>query len=317
LNDLLLVGDVGGTNARFALVEPPANVPDRVEILKNDAFPSLAAAIGAYLESQGGARPNRAAIDIAGPVTGDHVKLTNRGWDFSIEAVRKDLGLAELIILNDFEALALACPFLPDDASVPVGPVGAPVPGKPMAVLGPGTGLGVAGVIPGRARWIPVPGEGGHVEISTSIARLRPALEVAYRGRSRVSAEHWMCGPGLLRMAADLAEAEGRSMNWTSPQEIETAAHGGDEFARDLIGLFLDQLAGLAGDVALTFGALGGVYLGGGVLDHLSEFLDGERFAMRFRNKGRLSSFLGGIPIRRITAPTPALFGCTAKLLHG
>ncbi|HEX2528618.1 MAG TPA: glucokinase [Geminicoccus sp.] len=317
MNDLLLVGDVGGTNARFALVESPATTPTRVEILKNDEFPSLAAAIRTYLEDQGAARPTRAAIDIAGPVTGDHVKLTNRGWDFSIEEVRQELGLAELIILNDFEALALACPFLPEDASEPVGVPGMPVPGKPMAVLGPGTGLGVAGVVPGRGRWIPVPGEGGHVEISTAIPRLRPALEVAYQGRARVSAEHWMCGPGLVRMGADLAEAEGRAMPWTSPPEIEVAAHGGDAFACELIGLFLDQLASLAGDVALTFGARGGVYLGGGVLDHLSEFLDADRFATRFRDKGRLSSFLEGVPLRRITAPTPALFGCTAKLLHG
>ena len=316
MSDLLLVGDVGGTNARFALVEAGTMTPVRGHVLKNDQFPSLVAAISAYLVQEGNAQPTRAAIDIAGPVTGDHVKLTNRGWDFSTEAVRRELGLRELIILNDFEALALACPFLPADATEPVGPRGAPVAGAAMAVLGPGTGLGVAGVVPGRGRWIAVPGEGGHVEMATNIPRLRPALEVAYRQRSRVSAEHWMCGPGLLRMAADVAEAEGRAIGWTAPEELVAAA-ASDPFAREMVELFLDQLASVAGDVALTFGARGGVYLGGGVLDHLTPYLDPERFVARFRDKGRLSSFLDGVPLLRITAPTPALFGCTAKLLHG
>jgi glucokinase len=317
LNELLLVGDVGGTNGRFALVETAVGVPGTPRVLKNDSFPSLADAIEAFLQGEGGARPDRAAIAIAGPITGDHVKLTNRSWDFSTEQVRQRLGLSELLILNDFEALALACPFLPDNASEAVGPPGQAVPGKPMAVLGPGTGMGVAGAIRGRGRWIAVPGEGGHVEIGTTEPRLRRALEVAYRQRSRVSAEHWLCGPGLVRMAGDIATAEGVTLAWKEPGDIVAAAAAGDGFASDVLHLFLDQLACFAGDVALTFGALGGVYLGGGVLDHLTGFFDPDRFAAKFRDKGRLSSFLDGVPLRRITAPTPALFGCTAKLLHG
>jgi glucokinase len=186
-----------------------------------------------------------------------------------------------------------------------------------MAVLGPGTGMGVAGAVRGRGRWIAVPGEGGHVEIATAEPRLRRALEVAYSQRGRVSAEHWLCGPGMLRMAGDIAAAEGVKLLWKEPGEIVTAASAGDGFATDVLHLFLDQLACFAGDVALTFGARGGVYLGGGVLDHLTAFFDPDRFAARFRDKGRLSSFLDGVPLRRITAPTPALFGCTAKLLHG
>jgi len=317
LSDLFLVGDVGGTNARFALVTADGARADNPIVLKNDEFPSLGDAIAAFLAEMGGPRPNRAAIAIAGPVTGDLVRLTNRGWDFSIDVLRARLELQELLILNDFEALALACPHLPADGSVPIGPPGQAVPGKPMAVLGPGTGLGVAGAVPGRVRWIAVPGEGGHIELGTAIARLRPALEVAYRKRGRVSAEHWLCGPGLVRLAEDLAEAEGRRSPWQEPREIVAAAEGGDRFALDLIGLFLDQLAIFAGDVALTFGARGGVYLGGGVTDHLLGFLDEARFVARFRDKGRLSSFLDGVPLRRITAATPALYGCTAKLLHG
>lgn len=317
MNELLLVGDVGGTNARFALVSPGSSAPGTPRLLKNDDHPSLADAITTFLALEGGRKPARAAIAIAGPVTGDRVRLTNRGWDFSTEAVRSSLGLAELLILNDFEALALACPFLPGHASEPVGPPGQAVPGKPMAVLGPGTGLGVAGAVPGRGRWIAVPGEGGHIELGTAIPRLRQALEVAYRQRGRVSAEHWLCGPGLLRMGQDIATAEGGTLVWKSPSEIVSAAMAGDGFARELVELFLDQLACFAGDVALTFGARGGVFLGGGVLDHLIGMFDATRFAQRFRDKGRLSSFLDGVPLRRITAPTPALFGCTAKLLHG
>ena len=317
MSDLLLVGDVGGTNGRFALVRPNSAMPRMPRVLKNDRFASLTEAIATFLGDEGSAQPTRAAIAIAGPVTGDQVKLTNRGWEFSIEATRRQLGLAELLILNDFEALALACPVLPETASEAIGPKGQAVPGAPMAVLGPGTGLGVAGAMPGRGRWIPISGEGGHIELATTEPRLRAALEVAYRHRGRVSAEHWLCGPGLVRMAGDLAAAEGVTLSWTNPDEIVLAGVDGDGFAVDVLRLFLGQLASFAGDVALTFGARGGVYLGGGVLDHLTAFFDPDRFAERFKDKGRLSSFLEGVPLRRITAPTPALFGCTAKLQHG
>ena len=312
----LLVGDIGGTNARFAILED-GRIGES-QVLKNDAFPSLAAALSAYLAEHVLTRPERACLAIAGPIIGDRVKLTNRGWDFSIEAMRQETGLDELIILNDFEALALACPVLPEDGLVAIGPKGHAVPGAPVAVLGPGTGMGVAGAIQGRGRWIAVPGEGGHVELGTSDPRLRPALEVAYRRRDRVSTEHWLCGPGLLRMAADLAEAEARTPpGWTSPAELVRDASAGDGFARDVIALFLGQFASFAGDVALTLGARGGIYLGGGVLDHLLPFFDPAQFHARLMAKGRLSGFLDGVPVWRITADTPALHGCAAKLLNG
>lgn len=310
-----LVADIGGTYARFGVLLGEGRTPSLQQTLKCADFPGLVEALRYYLDLVQAGPPREAAVAVATPVTGDWVKMTNHVWAFSVEKVRLALGLERLLVVNDFAALAMALPFLGDDEMRKVGG-GAPVAGTPLALLGPGTGLGVSGLIPSAAGWVPLQGEGGHVSFSPADQREAEILRVLWRNYPHVSAERLVSGLGFCNLHRALAEIEGRSAESLTPEEITARAlEGSDRLCTEALDTFCAMLGTVAANLALTLGARGGVYVGGGIVPRLGEFFARSPFRRRFEDKGRFAAYLAAIPSYVILAPTPALLGA-AELLR-
>ncbi len=303
-----LIGDVGGTNARFALVEG-AGEPDRALVLSCAAFPSLEAAITAYLERTAPpAAPKDAVIAIASPVDGDRVRMTNHPWTFSIAETRARLGLETLRVVNDFTALALGVPRLAAGDKRAIGG-GRPQPGAPIAVLGPGTGLGVSGLVPtDGGGWMPLATEGGHATLAAVNAREYAVVAALARRYGHVSIERAVSGAGLVNLARAIAEIDGKPAPSGDPAAI-TAAARPDPVATEALEMFAAMLGTAASNLALSLGARGGVYIGGGIVPRLGPAFPGRTFRARFEDKGRFRDYLAAIPTYVITRPEPALLG--------
>jgi glucokinase len=312
-----LVGDVGGTNARFAWLEAPGAPLRDIETLPTDACPSLLDAVRAYLARGGRPAPRWAAIGIANPVVGDHVQMTNHHWSFSIAALRRDLGLDRLLVLNDFTALALALPALEPADVRPVGG-GRAIAGAPVALLGAGTGLGASGLLPaGRGRRaIPLGGEGGHATLAATNAREADVIDALRRRFGHVSAERAVSGQGIENLHRALCELAGEPPpGWDAPEISRRGLDGTDARSVDAMDLFFGFLGTVAGNLALTLGARGGVYLGGGILPRLGDAIDRSRFRQAFEAKGRMSDYVAAIPTWVLQArESPALTGAARAL---
>ncbi|KIH98412.1 glucokinase [Streptomonospora alba] len=309
-----LVADIGGTNARFGLVEEPGTRPERVRRLEGAEHADLAAAATAYLEQVGAtAEPGAACVAVAGPVGGDRVRLTNSHWDFSAAATRGRLGLDHLEVVNDFAALALSLPRLGGADLVSLGGPDT-VPEGPMAVLGPGTGLGVAGLVPAEgAGWVPVPGEGGHVDVPAVDEREWEIVRLLRARQGAVTAECLLCGPGLGRLHGALAEVRGVAAPERTAAEICAEATE-DRLCAEALDVFCCLLGGFAGNAALSLGATGGVFLGGGILPRIIPVVRSSGFRRRFEDKHRMNDYLHGIATMLIVAQDPALLGAAARL---
>ena len=310
-----LLADIGGTNARFALETAPGQVV-AIEVLPGAAYPGLAEALLAYLAlPQVAARltaPVRhAAIAIANPVAGDEVQMTNHHWSFSIAAVRRAAGLATLVVVNDFTALARALPHLQPAALRQVGG-GRAQPGAPLGLIGPGTGLGVSGLIPAGAGWMALESEGGHVSSSPASEDELAILRFAWRTLGHVSAERLLSGPGLELIYRALA---GEAAAPLAAAEITARALDGRcAQCAAALGHFCGMLGTVAGNLAVTLGARGGIYLGGGIVPRLGAWFDASPFRARFEAKGRFAGYLAAVPTWVITAPYPAFTGVGAIL---
>jgi len=308
-----LVADIGGTNARFALFDTHRRFYAEQTLVCAD-FSGLAAAGNAFLQSVGGVRPKRAAVAVATPITGDWIQFTNSTWSFSTEAVRRELELEQLTILNDFTALALALPLLELEERRAVGG-GEAVAGEPIALIGPGTGLGVSGLVWSGKRWIPLQTEGGHVTFSPTNEREWTISRILQRQFGHVSPERLLSGPGLVNLHNALAELEGWPTEALTPADItDRALAGACGHCQDVLDLFCGALGTAAGNLAITLGARGGVYIGGGIVPRLGDYFAQSTFRRRFEDKGRFSSYLAAIPTWVITAANPALRGVAAVL---
>jgi glucokinase len=307
----VLLGDIGGTNARFALLRPDGAVV-AMRTLKSADHRTLAAAARAYLDDVAGAAPRRAAFAVAAPIIGDRVKFTNRAWAFSIARLRPALGLSELRVINDFVAIALAVPRLARREVVAVGG-GRARPDAPVVVLGPGTGLGVAALVPHAGRWIPIATEGGHATLAADDDRAA-AILAAIRGRvGHVSAERVLSGPGLVTLADAICRLDGRGVAPADPVTITTQGVAGrDPLCREVVDTFLGFLGGFAGNLALSYGALGGVYIAGGIVPDFAAYLERSPFRDRFEAKGRFRDYLAAIPTRVVMRVEPAFLGLKA-----
>ncbi len=305
-----LVADVGGTNARFAVINGPGQLPGRLQVLHSDDFPAFQDALGHYLANTDGERPRAAAIAIAGPVTGDQVRFTNHPWSFSIASTRRTLQLDRLRVINDFTALALALPHLgPDDTHL-VGP-GEAVAGAPLALIGPGTGLGVSGLLPAGSHWLPLSGEGGHATLAPGNSRESALLDIVRQDFPHVSAERVLSGSGLPNLYAALAKLEGdKAIGDVTPEFItDRALSHSDDLCVATVNTFCSLLGVVAGNLVLTLGARGGLYIGGGVVPRLGQFFDQSPFLTSFSAKGRHTGYLTKVPVRVIRAESPALLG--------
>jgi glucokinase len=305
-----LLADIGGTHARFALLAGAA--PGPALTLKVAAYPTVEAAMAAALAILAPPLPCRQAVlALAGPVEAEPVRLTNAPWTFSRNAIAARFGLAEVTLVNDFLALAHALPHLAPGDLLPIA-AGAPDPAAPMLVLGPGTGLGASLLLPGNPPRA-IPTEGGHIGLAPTNA-LEDAAVAALRADpavTRAGAEEALSGRGLARLHALLAARMGAAVPVRDAAAV-LAAVPACPVAAATEALFLDLLAGTAGDLALATGARGGVFLGGGILPRLAHRLDPARFAARFAAKAPMGSYMAGIRLSLIQRPDPAFLGLAA-----
>ncbi|RKT26350.1 glucokinase /RpiR family transcriptional regulator [Paraburkholderia sp. RAU2J] len=308
-----LLADIGGTNARFALETGPGEIGS-VQVYPCADYPGVAEVIKKYLKDTRIGRVNHAAIAIANPVDGDQVSMTNHDWSFSIEATRRTLGFDTLLVVNDFTALAMALPGLTDAQRVQVGG-GARRPNSVIGLLGPGTGMGVSGLIPADDRWIALGSEGGHATFAPADEREDIVLQYARKKWSHVSFERVAAGPGIEVIYRALAGRDKKRVAANVETiEIVKRALDGEPLAAESVDVFCGILGTFAGNIAVTLGALGGIYIGGGVVPRLGEFFARSSFRQRFEAKGRFEAYLQNVPTYVITAEYPAFLGVSAIL---
>ena len=314
----LLVADIGGTNARFGIWYQD-QMRD-VQVFKCSDYAGPATAAAEYLRRVQATSPmpppRAAAFAIAGPLIDDRVALTNSAWDFSAAATRRALDLERLILLNDFTALALSVPQLADSERYQVGGA-APLTDAPIAVLGPGTGLGVSGLLREGGRWLALQGEGGHVTLPPVSTREMAVVRALHRDYAHVSAERVLCGDGLELLYRTLATLDGVSVDALKASEITARAlQRADARCQETLELFCGWLGNVAGNLALTLGARGGIYIGGGIVPRLGGYFASSPFRERLEAKGRFAKFLSAVPAYVITAQYPALVGCVQAFEH-
>lgn len=301
-----LVADIGGTNTRCA-VAGPGGLINRVEAFRNRDFPGLEAVLASYLGTlPPGERPEEAVLAIAAPIRGDEIRMSNINWAFSVEALARRLALKRVTPLNDFAAQAYALPVLTADDVVQVGG-GTRVEGAPKAVIGPGTGLGTAGLVQVAGRWQAVTGEGGHVTMAPSDEQESRILGLGRERYGHCSAERLVSGAGL----AFLYQAMHGGPE-ISPDQVGARIKAREAEALDTLEMFFRFLATAAGNLALTFAAFGGVYIGGGITPRYVPEFKGSGFRARFEDKGRYRSLLADIPTYVVTTEYAALRGLAA-----
>lgn len=305
-----LIADIGGTHVRFALVDATGH-PGEPTVMRCADFPGPVEAVRSYLANLGGAPwPKRAAFAVASPIAGDWVDLTNSAWRFSIAAAGRQLGLDQFEVVNDFTAVALSVRHLKAEHMVKLGG-GEAMDHAPMAVLGPGTGLGVSALVPDRAgNWTALAAEGGHVTMASSNDREDAVLAVLRKRFDHVSAERILSGPGLVNLYEALAAIAGSSAIYTTPDAIsQRGLDGSCPLCRDSLDMFFAMLGTIAGNLALSIGARGGVYMAGGILPRMAQPFYQSGFRRRFEDKGRFRDYLAAIPSWLVVHPQPAFMG--------
>jgi glucokinase len=306
------MGDIGGTNARFSILADAGAEPIHFPNLHAASFETIDEAIQKGVLDKSAARPRSAVLAIAGPIRGDEIPLTNSHWVVRPKTMIGDLGFEDVLVINDFEAQALAIASLTGDAREAIGPTQADMMAS-RAVLGPGTGLGVAGLVHAQHAWIPVPGEGGHIDLGPRSARdlqIWPHLEEI---EGRISAEQVLCGRGLQNLYHAICKVDGIEPTLKEPADITTHALAGtDKAAEETVSLFVTYLGRLAGDVAMLFMARGGVYLSGGISQKIIPALKKPEFRVAFEDKAPHSAMLRTIPTYVVTHPLAALEGLSS-----
>jgi glucokinase len=302
----VLLADIGGTHTRFAFAGSDGR-PERIKIIDNDNFTGLETAIAQYLE-QTGTHPRAAVLAVAAPIDGgDEIAMTNRAWHFRRSALAQRFGLAALRIVNDFEAIAWALPRLTAADARPLGSLAAPAAGVKVA-LGPGTGLGVAALVPVNRRFVVVPSEGGHASFGPQAEDEYEVFRRLLHAHGSVSAETILSGPGLVR----LVRAIDPQTPYQAPEAVVAAALDGEASAAAATALFIRHLGRLAGGLALTFKAFGGVYIAGGVASRFGPLLDERLFRAAFEAHPPYEKILAGVATMLMSRTEPGLLGCCA-----
>lgn len=312
----VLLADIGGTNARFALLT------DRLGAIRHLTvadYPSPKDAVATFLRAEGRElRPDAAVFAVAAPVEGETVRFTNSPWVIDAAELRAAFGISRVVMVNDFEAVAWALTRLESDDLRSVGG-GTATPGGPKVVLGPGTGLGVAALVPGpvgasgSAGPVVVPTEGGHASLAATTDREAAVVAVLRRRYGHVSNERAISGPGLEALHAAIAAVDGVVVPMRRAAEISRlAGEGACPVCREAVAMFCAMLGSVAGDVALMFRARGGVFVAGGIVPRLGEIFVASEFRARFEAKGRFQEYLAAIPTAVITHPDVAFLGLQA-----
>lgn len=302
-----LLADIGATYARFCIEQRPGRF-EHVAVLPCADHGGFVDVVRAYLSSLPGIVPRHAAVAIANPIAADTVRMTNRDWSFSIRDAQRELRLSTLLVVNNFTALAMALPRLREGDREQVGG-GHADPGGVIGLIGPGTGLGVSGLVPTADRWTVLATEGGHAGFAPSDEREVRVLQHAWKTLPRVSAERLISGPGLTLIHEALTGS-----TLPAADIVERAMQHGDAPCRQTLDCFCGMLGTMASDLALTLGATGGIYIGGGIVPRLGPLFAQSPFRDRFEAKGRLSGYVAGIPTYVLTADHPSFAGVSALL---
>lgn len=314
----VLVADIGGTNARFALADTGQAAPLIEASIREFPvvdFPSLGDAARHYLQDVT-AEATRGVFAVAGRVDGDEARITNHPWVISRSRTAAMLGFSELHLINDFAAQAMAISLLQPQDVVQIG--GAPwrprLPhaGANYGVIGPGTGLGVGGLVIRHDRCYPLETEGGHVSFPPGTPEEIRILEILSETFGRVSNERLICGPGLVNIHRAVCEMAGFDPGQLQPAEVTARAAQNDPQAMRAVDLFCAIFGAIAGDLVLIQGAWDGVFLTGGLVPRMLESLQHSGFRQRFEHKGRFSSIMGRVPSLAVIHPNPGLLGAAA-----
>lgn len=309
----LLVADIGGTHARFALAAPSGKAPAlyNIRTLHTENFDSLNAAALAYLETAP-QRPIAACFAVAAPAGNERIAFTNAPWTFEISETKAALSLESLTVVNDFEALAAGAQLLKGSDLLSIKS-GAPAPGAPVLVIGPGTGLGQALIVPDKNKPRIIPTEGGHVAFAPSTDEEIAVMRFLAREEAPVSVERLVSGPGIVNIYRALAAIDGAPCDAKRADEITAAAMaGGAALAERAVAMFCAVLGAAAGDAVLCTGAQGGVMLGGGVVPKIRPLFISSSFAERFTDKGPMRSYMEATPVDLIACEGAALTGAAA-----
>lgn len=306
-----LIADIGGTNARFGIVDH--NGLHDLKSLECKDYDGPSEAAEQYLSGlPHHARPEIGVFAVAGPVLGDLVNFTNLRWSFRGSRVRERLNLTNLEIMNDFKAVALAVPDI-DPALIKKIGGGEKIPEQAIGVLGPGTGLGVASLIWDGNRYIAQPGEGGHTTMAARNYRefqIFEELKVKYH---HISAERVCSGKGLENLYAAIRALEKKHAPDLQAHMIsQNAINGSCQICIEALDLMLTFLGRRAADLALTLNAHSGIYIAGGIPTKLGDYFFNSKFMEEFQSKGRMSEKMKEIPVYMVKHDAIGLLGVTS-----
>lgn len=318
----LLIADIGGTNARFALANPKTPGFSKEITLKCSDYESADSAIKAYLKKVKASAPDVICLAAAGPVIDGRVRFTNNNWSLDKTELENTFNKARVRLLNDFEAIAYSIPHLSPQESIPVG---LPEPAElgntdfMVGIIGPGTGLGTAGLLRNNGRLVPIVGEGGHNGFAPETQVQMDILIKLREQFDRVCDERLVSGPGIENIYKALSSMRGKNtIAITAADIFSRAARKSDEIAQEAVELFFEILGQVAGNLTLTLGAFDGLYIGGGIVARKPELIINSRFRTGFERKGRHRSLMENTPTRVISHPNPGLLGtsyCALQLV--
>ncbi|EBH5839145.1 glucokinase [Salmonella enterica] len=313
MSKFILVGDVGGTNARLALCDMADGAISHIHTYSANDYATLEDVITHYLEGQR-VTVHEACIAIACPITNDWVDMTNHSWAFSINSMKLNLGLNNLEVINDFKAVSMSIPMLHNTDLLKFGG-GHVEKDKPIVVYGAGTGLGVCHLIQTTQQVISLPGEGGHVDFAPNSAEEDLILSTLRSEHGRISYERVLSGPGLVNLYRGIVKVDGRIPEKLKPKDITDRALNNEcTDCRRALSLFCILLGRFGGNLALTMGTFGGVYIAGGIVPRFLDFFRSSGFRSAFEDKGRFNNYLKDIPVFLITHPQPGLLGAGAHM---
>ncbi|SNC59023.1 glucokinase [Sodalis endosymbiont of Henestaris halophilus] len=313
MTNYVMVGDVGGTNVRLALCDVEKGAISQIHIYSSDDYDTLERVICNYLIDKK-VTIKEACISIACPITNDWVEMTNHSWAFSIKAMKANLELEKLEIINDFIAVSMAIPMLTPKDVIQFGG-GTSIAGKPIAIYGAGTGLGVSHLIQVDTHWISLPGEGGHVDFAPNSEEEDKILSILRAELGHVSAERVLSGPGLVNLYRAIVQADGRLPEQLVPNQVtEQALADSCIDSRRALSLFCVLMGHFGGNLALNMGTRGGVYIAGGIVPRFLNFFRTSGFRAAFEDKGRFKDYLMEIPVYLIRHEQPGLLGAGAHM---
>ena len=310
---LSVVADVGGTNIRLAVCDLKTRGLSQLKTFACAEFLTLEAALVHYFAALEG-DVKHLCVGIACPVDNDRVVMTNLSWAFSKQALKDKLKLASLYVINDYTAISLAVPFLPEEDKIQIGGGEAQIDGV-TAVFGPGTGLGVSHIVKSAGKWISLEGEGGHVSFTANTREQADILFSLQAQFGHVSAERILSGQGLVNLYQSLCSLSEQPAKFSQPKDVSKAALDGScDIACRSLHIFCQVMGGFAGNLALNLACTGGVYIAGGIVGRFVDFFQSSEFRNCFEEKGRFKGYLATIPTFLIRNDNPGLLGASVYL---